>query len=145
MAGAWNNSASGTLGQPAKIAWSVPADAIEGSVKANVKFYPSTFSQLVEGLEAISSGRTAVSSRPPRRRIRTCWHWTTSAAPRRACPRSRPARQYIHLGYQRLLGFEIAGGGFDWFGCPPANRTLTAYGLMEFQGHGQDSTTSIPT
>src|SRR5262249_53761493 len=23
--------------------------------------------------------------------------------------------------------------GFDWFGRPPANRTLTAYGLMEFQ------------
>ncbi len=42
------------------------------------------------------------------------------------------AQQYIHLGYQRLLGFEIAGGGFDWFGNPPANRTLTAYGLMEF-------------
>ena len=43
------------------------------------------------------------------------------------------ARQYIHLGYQRLLGFEVSGGGFDWFGNPPANRTLTAYGLMEFQ------------
>ena len=26
------------------------------------------------------------------------------------------ARQYIHLGYQRLLGFEVDGGGFDWFG-----------------------------
>jgi uncharacterized protein YfaS (alpha-2-macroglobulin family) len=42
------------------------------------------------------------------------------------------ARQYIHLGYQRLIGFEVDGGGFDWFGQPPANRTLTAYGLMEF-------------
>src|SRR5262249_15288127 len=43
------------------------------------------------------------------------------------------ARQYIHLGYQRLLSFEVKGGGFDWFGHPPANRTLTAYGLMDFQ------------
>ena len=43
------------------------------------------------------------------------------------------ARQYIQLGYQRLLTFEVPGGGFDWFGRPPANRTLTAYGLMEFQ------------
>ena len=50
-AAAWNNSASGTLQQPAHVA--VPADAIEGSVKANVKLYPSTFSQLVEGLDAI--------------------------------------------------------------------------------------------
>src|SRR5262249_55973102 len=43
------------------------------------------------------------------------------------------ARSYIPLGYQRLLTFEVAGGGFDWFGQPPANRVLTAYGLMEFQ------------
>ncbi len=42
------------------------------------------------------------------------------------------AKNYIHLGYQRLVGFEVKGGGFDWFGRPPANRTLTAYGLMEF-------------
>src|SRR5260370_100636 len=42
------------------------------------------------------------------------------------------AREYINLGYQRLFSFEIAGGGFDWFGRPPANRVLTAYGLMEF-------------
>ena len=31
------------------------------------------------------------------------------------------------------MSFEVSGGGFDWFGSPPANRTLTAYGLMEFQ------------
>ena len=43
------------------------------------------------------------------------------------------ARQYIHLGYQRLVSFEVPGGGFDWFGRPPANRILTAYGLMEFE------------
>ncbi len=47
------------------------------------------------------------------------------------------ANRYIHLGYQRLLSFEIAGGGFDWFGHPPANRTLTAYGLMEFKDMAQ--------
>jgi uncharacterized protein YfaS (alpha-2-macroglobulin family) len=43
------------------------------------------------------------------------------------------ARQYIHLGYQRLVTFEVPGGGFDWFGNPPANLVLTAYGLMEFE------------
>ena len=59
---------------------------------------------------------------------------TTCGGTARACPQvEAKARQYIHLGYQRLLSFEIRGGGFDWFGRPPANRTLTAYGLMEFQ------------
>ncbi len=127
------NSASGTLQQPAQIAWSVPADAIEGSVKANIKLYPSTFSQLVDGLEAIFQ------------RPYGCFEQTSSTTypnvlaldylrrTKKSVPQvEATAQQYIHLGYQRLLSFEIAGGGFDWFGNPPANRTLTAYGLMEF-------------
>jgi len=127
------NSASGTLQQPAQIAWSVPADAIEGSVKANLKLYPSTFSQLVDGLEAIFQ------------RPYGCFEQTSSTTypnvlaldylrrTKKSVPQvEATAQQYIHLGYQRLLSFEIAGGGFDWFGSPPANRTLTAYGLMEF-------------
>ena len=127
-------SASGTLQQPAEIAWSVPADAIEGSVKANIKLFPSTFSQVVDGLEAIFQQPYG------------CFEQTSSTTyPNvlaldylRRTKKSVPtveatARQYIHLGYQRLLSFEIAGGGFDWFGNPPANRVLTAYGLMEFR------------
>src|SRR2546423_3951222 len=31
-----------------------------------------------------------------------------------------------------LLTFEVPGGGFSWFGSAPANKILTAYGLMEF-------------
>jgi uncharacterized protein YfaS (alpha-2-macroglobulin family) len=42
------------------------------------------------------------------------------------------AEQYINLGYQRLLTFEVDGGGFSLFGTPPAQAFLTAYGLMEF-------------
>ncbi|MCC2669615.1 MAG: hypothetical protein K0Q72_2086 [Armatimonadetes bacterium] len=40
------------------------------------------------------------------------------------------AEQFISLGYQRLLTFEVQGGGFDWFGSPPAKTVLSAYGLM---------------
>ena len=42
------------------------------------------------------------------------------------------AVEYINLGYQRLLNFEVDGGGFDWYGNPPANLVLSAYGLVEF-------------
>ncbi len=38
----------------------------------------------------------------------------------------------IALGYQRLLTFEVDGGGFDWYGKAPANVLLTAYGLLQF-------------
>jgi hypothetical protein len=39
---------------------------------------------------------------------------------------------YVGTGYQRLLTFEVDGGGFSLFGNPPAEVFLTAYGLMEF-------------
>ncbi len=42
------------------------------------------------------------------------------------------AERYIAAGYQRLLTFEVDGGGFSLFGGPPAQLMLTAYGLMEF-------------
>ena len=125
--------ASGALQQPAEIAWSVPEQAIEGSVKAHLKLYPSTFSQLVEGLDGIFQ------------RPYGCFEQTSSTTypnvlaldylrrTKKSVPQvEATASQYIHLGYQRLLSFEIAGGGFDWFGQPPAKLTLTAYGLMEF-------------
>ena len=44
----------------------------------------------------------------------------------------RRARDYINAGYQRLVSFEVPGGGFSWFGNAPADAALTAYGLMEF-------------
>ncbi len=125
---------NGSLDEPGRIKLDVPSDAIDGSVVAVVKLHPSSFSQVVEGLDAIFQ------------RPYGCFEQTSSTTyPNvlaldylRRMNKNAPgveakAQQYIHLGYQRLLGFEVAGGGFDWFGRPPANRTLTAYGLMEFQ------------
>jgi len=42
------------------------------------------------------------------------------------------AEKYVGTGYQRLLTFEVSGGGFSLFGDAPAQVFLTAYGLMEF-------------
>jgi hypothetical protein len=125
---------NGSLDQPAALELSLPEDAIPGSGKLLVKFYPSAMSQLVEGLEGIF------------RQPYGCFEQTSSVTyPNvlalrylRQTGRSLPeveakARQYIHLGCQRLLSFEVPGGGFEWFGNPPADLILTAYGLMEFQ------------
>ncbi len=42
------------------------------------------------------------------------------------------ASTYISNGYKQLMAYEIDGGGFEWFGSPPAHEGLTAYGLLEF-------------
>jgi hypothetical protein len=126
--------ANGSLAQPAELTLTVPENAVEGSAKVFVKIYPSSFSQLVEGLDGIFTMPYG------------CFEQTSSTTyPNvlaldylRQTGQTSPgvkakAEHYIHLGYQRLLGFEVSGGGFDWFGRPPANLTLTAYGLMEFE------------
>ena len=125
---------NGTLRNPAQIALAIPDQAIDGSARVILKIYPSTFSQLVEGLDAIfqmpyGCFEQTSSTTYPNVLALDYLRRTEKNAP----AVEAKARQYIHVGYQRLLGFEIAGGGFDWFGRPPANRTLTAYGLMEFQ------------
>jgi uncharacterized protein YfaS (alpha-2-macroglobulin family) len=125
---------SGSLDRPADLTLQVPPTAIEGSVKAFLKLYPSSFSQVVEGLDNIFQMPSG------------CFEQTSSTTypnvlaldylrrNKQNAPKvEAKARQYIHLGYQRLVSFEVPGGGFDWFGRGPANLTLTAYGLMEFE------------
>ncbi|MGD8398515.1 MAG: alpha-2-macroglobulin family protein, partial [Anaerolineae bacterium] len=112
---------------------SIPAGAIPGTAQILVKVYPGILSQVVEGLEALL------------RMPFGCFEQTTSMTyPNvlvldylKSTGQSSPevqmtAEQYINLGYQRLTTFEVAGGGFSLFGQPPADRMLTAYGLMEF-------------
>lgn len=125
---------NGSLDQPATVAIDVPNEAIEGSPRATLKLYPSGFSQLVEGLDGIF------------REPHGCFEQTSSttypnvlalaylAKHHKAAPEvEAKARRLIQTGYQRLLTFEVAGGGFDWYGRGPANRSLTAYGLMQFR------------
>jgi hypothetical protein len=125
---------NGSLDRPAALTLTVPTQVIDGSLRAWVKVYPSGFSQLLEGLDGIF------------RLPSGCFEQTSSTLyPNvlaldylKRTGQSKPevekqARHYIQVGYQRLLGFEVPGGGFDWYGRAPANQALTAYGLMEFE------------
>ena len=136
---------NGILSQPAEIDLEVPANAIEGSSRAIVKIYPSTLSQLVEGLDGIfqrPSGCFEQTSSTTYPNVLALDYLRRTGV--KAPAVEATARQYIHLGYQRLLTFEIAGGGFDWFGHAPANRTLTAYGLRWNSRTWLACMTSIP-
>ena len=126
--------ASGSLSAPFELPIVVPENVIAGSLQAIVRLYPSTSVNWSKGLEAIFQMPHG------------CFEQTSSTTyPNvlaldylRRTGKSVPevevkARQYVHLGYQRLISFEVPDGGFDWFGHPPGNRILTAYGLMEFE------------
>jgi len=111
----------------------IPAGAIADASKIFVKLYPGALSQVVEGLDSILQmpggcfEQTSSSTYP---NILVMDYLKTS---KKITPETQAkAEGFISLGYQRLVTFEVQGGGFSWFGQAPANKILTAYGLMEF-------------
>lgn len=111
----------------------IPSGVIEGASKILVKLYPGAFSQVIEGLENIY------------RIPHGCFEQTTSVTYPNVLALSymkeagqltpeleMKVEKYINLGYQRLLNFEVEGGGFSLYGKKPAKIWLSAYGLMLF-------------
>jgi uncharacterized protein YfaS (alpha-2-macroglobulin family) len=110
-----------------------PANAIPEANKIFVRLYPGPLSQVVEGMDSIlrmpgGCFEQTSSSTYPNVLALDYMKRTKKLAPEVHAK----AEAYIANGYQRLLTFEVAGGGFSWFGQAPANKILTAYGLMEF-------------
>jgi uncharacterized protein YfaS (alpha-2-macroglobulin family) len=112
---------------------SFPANAIPEASKIFVRLYPGPLSQVIEGMDSIL------------RMPYGCFEQTSSSTypnvlaldymkrTKKLTPEVHAkAEGFISTGYQRLLTFEVPGGGFSWFGNAPANKILTAYGLMEF-------------
>ncbi len=106
---------------------SIPTENIDGAQTLLVKVYPGFFSQCVEGLDSMLQLPTG------------CLEQTTSSAwpnvlalkymlaTETATPETElKAREYINLGYQRILTFECASGGFNWWeGDDPGNAVLS--------------------
>ena len=110
-----------------------PARAIPGASKVFVRLYPGPLSQVMEGMDAIlripgGCFEQTSSSTYPNVLALDYMKRTKKLTPEVHAK----AEGYIANGYQRLLTFEVPGGGFSWFGQAPANKVLTAYGLMEF-------------
>ena len=128
-----NEVFNGRIESTARHEVNFPANAVPEASKLFVRLYPGPLSQVVEGMDAIL------------RMPGGCFEQTSSSTYpnvlaldymkrlKKLTPELRAkADSFITNGYQRLLTFEVPGGGFSWFGNPPANKILTSYGLMEF-------------
>jgi len=116
----------------------IPEESIDGSGKIFVRVFPGMVSQVVEGMESMlgmpyGCFEQTSSVTYPNILVLDYLRGTKKITPEI----EMKAEQYINVGYQRLVSYEVPGGGFDWFGNPPANRILTAYGLMEFYDMGK--------
>ncbi len=112
---------------------SFPASRLQGADRMWIKIYPGVFSQVVEGMDAILKMPHGCFEQTSSTTYPNLLALDYMQASGRITPAiEMKAREYINLGYQRLLTFEINGGGFSVFGNPPATRVLSAYGLLEF-------------
>jgi len=117
------------------VSWnvSVPAMMIPGTSELVMKLYPSPATHVMEGLDSLL------------RMPSGCFEQTSSTTYPNALilqylrklrlnqpDIERKAQDFLRVGYQRLLSYEVPGGGFSWFGNAPAHKVLTAYGLEEF-------------
>ncbi len=110
-----------------------PAEAISDANGLILKIFPGIYSQVVEGLDKMlqmpyGCFEQTSSVTYPNIMILDYLRQTEQAKPET----EMKAEEYISIGWQRLVSFEVQGGGFSWFGDAPANKILTAYGLMEF-------------
>ncbi len=111
----------------------IPSMAIDDASKILVKIYPGIFSQAVEGLDSMlrmpfGCFEQTSSVTYPNILVLDYMKSTGQISPEI----QMKAEGFINTGYQRLVSYEVAGGGFSWFGDPLANKILTAFGLMCF-------------
>src|SRR6267142_2807393 len=124
---------NGRLETTAQHEMAFPAKSIPEASKIFVRLYPGPLSQVIEGMDSLL------------RMPYGCFEQTSSSTypnvlaldymkrTKKLTPEVHAkAEGFIANGYQRLLTFEVPSGGFSWFGNAPANKILTAYGLMEF-------------
>jgi len=111
----------------------IPDGAIDDASKIFVKIYPGVLSQVVEGLDKMLRmpfGCFEQTSSVTYPNVLVLDYMKTAG---KITPELQmKAEGFINTGYQRLVSYEVPGGGFEWFGKAPAHRILTAYGLMEF-------------
>ncbi|HTB97087.1 MAG TPA: MG2 domain-containing protein [Terracidiphilus sp.] len=124
---------NGRLEKDAQHQLHFPVNALPDATSIAVRLYPGPLSQVIEGMDSIlrmpgGCFEQTSSSTYPNVLALDYMKRTNKLTPQVHAK----AESYIANGYQRLLTFEVSGGGFSWFGQAPANKILTAYGLMEF-------------
>jgi A-macroglobulin TED domain/Alpha-2-macroglobulin family/MG2 domain/A-macroglobulin receptor binding domain/Carboxypeptidase regulatory-like domain/Alpha-2-macroglobulin bait region domain len=128
-----NTVFNGKLETSVEHAINFPGTSIPDASKVLVRLYPGPLSQVIEGMDSILRmpggcfEQTSSSTYP---NVLTLNYMKST---KKLTPEIHAkAEGFIANGYQRLLTFEVPGGGFSWFGQAPANKILTGYGLMEF-------------
>ncbi|HEV2705911.1 MAG TPA: alpha-2-macroglobulin family protein [Pyrinomonadaceae bacterium] len=124
-------TASQIFGETGALDVQVPADAIAGSVRGELKIYPNLAAHVFEAVEGIlqrpyGCGEQTISSGYPSLMLLRHYRPREGEDPPPAIAR---ARRYARAAYERLLGYRADGGGFTYWGRGAPDLALTAYAL----------------
>ena len=111
----------------------IPKTAIDGASELYVRVFPGLIAEAMTGLESLfrkpyGCFEQTSSTTYPNALVMQYLKGAGFSSPAVA----KKALAYLADGYQRLLKYEVPGGGFSLWGKVPANPILTAFGLMEF-------------
>ena len=113
----------------------VPPNAIAGSIQGQVKIYPSLLARILEAIEVLleaphGCGEQIISSAYPNLLLLQ----VLQDADLDDEQLSARALKYLRAGYQRLLAYQGADGGFTYWGHGDSDVALTAYALSFLTG-----------
>lgn len=132
------NTVANVFGATGTLEINVPADAIKGSVRAELKVYPNLMAHVTEGIEGIlrrpyGCGEQTISSTYPNvMALRLLKNMKQGEAPATAAIATK-ARKFAQAGYERLLNYRAESGGFTYWGKGEPDLALTAYALRFLQ------------
>jgi hypothetical protein len=121
---------SGILGNTATLEADIPADAIKGTARVELKIYPSLMAHVVESIEGImrrpyGCAEQSISAAYPSLLALRAYKRIGKEPPAVAVK----ARRYVQQAYERVLNYRAPDGGFSYWGRGDADLALTAYAL----------------
>ncbi len=111
----------------------VPDSLVAGSMVTNIALYPTPMGNLTEALERLMQEPNGCfeqtsSTTYPLVMAQQYFQTHTGVDPAIIAK----SDELLGKGYDRLLGFECSGKGYEWFGEDPGHECLSAFGLLEF-------------
>jgi len=108
----------------------VPANAIQGSVRAELRIYPNLLAQVIDSIEGIlqrpfGCAEQAISAAYPNLVFLRYLKQTSTADH----PLQAKARRNLQRGVDLLLGYQAPDGGFSYWGRGEGDPSLTAYAV----------------
>ncbi len=123
-------SLSQLFGERARFDMTIPANAIKGSARAELKIYPNLRAHVLESIEAIlerphGCGEQTISSTYPSLLALKLY----SLVGGEESPSAAKAKRYLQAGYDRLRGYRKTDGGIGYWPNSESDLALTAYAL----------------